>query len=423
MTETAIAVFLLVCGCIFTARLHFFNPNFLFRALLSPFFAPKKRKKNGVSAYSALCTALGGCVGTGNIIGVTACIMTGGAGCVFWIWVCAFLSLATKYTEVYFAALSRDESGRASPLHYIRKFLPPAGKWLGIAWCALLLLSSLFSGGSLQANAISDALTGILPESASLLKARIICGAVIAIVTFIIVIGGIRRVGSIAGLLVPPVCIAYVGVCIACVVVSGADIGGILMKIVSDALSVRSAVFGGGAFVFFRMLRTGVACGVFSNEAGTGTSPLSLCASGDSPRKTAALGMWEIIVDTFIICTSTAFAVLACIPDIAVFSSPAVVMSAVFSGVLGEQGGRIFLAACISLFAYTSILSRSYCGVYCAELLVSKAFSRVYIVIFCITAFAGCLFPLGIIWQLSSTFSMVLAVPNVAALLLIKGTR
>ena len=419
MTEIIIAIFLLCGGIVMTAKLHFFNPNVLLRAALHPFRKDKKQA-GGVSPFAALCTALGGCVGTGNIIGVTACIMSGGAGCVFWIWVCAFFSMATKYAEVYFAACVADENGRSSPLHYITKFLKKGGKWLGLTWCILLILSSLFSGASVQANAISDAIVGVLPENAPLRSARIFCGIALAVITFVIIMGGFRRVSTISSALLPPACIAYVAVCALCVMRSGANVGLILKSIVFDAFSVKKAVLGGGAFAFLRSMRIGISCGIFSNEAGMGTSPLALCETDADARKKAGLGLWEIFIDTFVVCTSTAFLVLSCVGDLNAFSSPTAAVTQAVSVVLGERVGAIFLAVCMMLFAYTSIIGRSYYGTYGCELLFGKKkFALLYKVIFCIMVFGGCLFPLGVIWDLAATFNMVLAVPNVCALLMI----
>lgn len=403
-----------------TCRLHFFNPNVLLRAALHPFRRTREKETgNGSSAFTALCTALGGCVGTGNIIGVTACIMTGGAGCVFWIWVCAFFSMATKYAEIYLAAGSADSSGRTSPMHYMIKYLKKGGRYLGIVWCILLVLSSIFSGASVQANAISDAIVRILPPTAPLRSARLICGAALAVLTFIIVSGGFRRVSAMSSALLPPAAIAYTVVCIICIARSETDLGQILGKITADAFSLKNALAGSGAYALLRSVRCGISCGIFSNEAGMGTSPLALCETAADVRKKAGLGLWEIFIDTFVICTATAFLVLSCVDDLCAFSSPTAVVAQALSTVLGDMSG-LFLAACMMLFAYTSVLGREYYGAYgCRLLFGEKKLIWLYRCFFCINVFCGCLFPLGVIWDMAATFNMVLAVPNVTALLLI----
>ena len=424
MSETAISIFLLISGVILTCRQHFYNPKLFLYCLLFP-FRKRKRRKGGVSAFSGLCTALGGCVGTGNIIGVTTCIMYGGAGSVFWIWVCSFFSIATKYTEVYLSSKATDENGKCNPLNYIDKYIGKKGLLLGIIWCVMCFLSSMFSGAAVQANAISEVTAGFFPENVGYIRLRFFCGIVLCLITYIVLCGGYKRVTAASTMLVPPACILYVGMCICCIVISGRNIPDVIVHIIKSAFNMKSAAYGGAAFAFFRCMRLGVSRGIFSNEAGMGTSPLALSGTNGDARSRAGMSIWEVIIDTFVICTVTALVVLCCVPNCAVFSSPVDVVVKAFSCAIGEKGARAFLSICIILFAYTSVLGWSYYGAYCGELLFGKGRVKTVIirVLFCLMLIVGCLFQLGVIWDIAATLNMVLAVPNVFAMLIITKNK
>ncbi|MBQ9950262.1 MAG: sodium:alanine symporter family protein [Clostridia bacterium] len=424
MVEVIISVTLLLCGIILTARLGFFSPQRLVRTLLAPFSGTHKSTRSGISPFSGLCTALGGCVGTGNIIGVTACITLGGVGSIFWIWLCSFFSLATKYSEVYLATRVSKESGSGSPMHYISKYLGKKFMPLAYLWCLLCLLSAVFTGSSVQSNAISEAVISLCPQNAPFTRIRFICGILLAIAIFIILSGGLKRISGFASALVPVMCVIYTGACVVCIILSGQNVLTITKNIVTEALTPKAAVSGSITAIFLRALRLGVSRGIFSNEAGMGTSPLALSSTSSSdPHVQGAMGMWEIVVDTFIICTATAYLVICCVPDEILYDaslSPVYMVQYAFSVFFGSHISSVALSVCIILFAFTSILGWSYYGSVCAELLSKKnLMQRIYSFAFCIMAAAGCLFPLGLVWDVASTFNMILALPNVYALLTI----
>ena len=424
MSETAISIFLLISGVILTCRQHFYNPNVFLHCLICA-FRKRKGSAGDVSAFSGLCTALGGCVGTGNIIGVTTCIMNGGPGSVFWIWVCAFFSIATKYTEVLLSAKAKDENGKGNPLFYIVKYIGKSGLPLGVIWCVMCFSCSVFSGAAVQANAISEVTAGFFPENVGYLSLRIICGIILCVITFFVLSGGYKRVTAVSSMLVPPACLLYVCMCICCIVVSGRNIPDVIVHIIKSAFNMKSAAYGGTAFAFFRCMRLGISLGIFSNEAGMGTSPLALSGTDTDARSRAGMSMWEVIIDTFVICTVTALSVLCCVPDYAVFSSPVDVVVKAFSCFIGERAGRSFLSICIILFAYTSVLGWSYYGAYCGELLFGTGRAKTVIirVLFCLMLIVGCLFQLGVIWDIAATLNMLLAVPNVFAMLIITKNK
>lgn len=427
MIETVIAVILLLCSLIFTVKFGFYSPSKLFRTLSSPFFRRKSTDKNGVSPFSGLCTALGGCIGTGNIIGVTSCIMIGGIGSIFWVWVCAFLSLSTKYAEVCLSVAAKDHEG-GSPMKYIRSFLGKRYVPLGVTWCILCLLSAVLTGSTVQSNSISEAVINLLPENSPFTKVRLICGIAIALLAFFILMGGLKRVSNYATAVVPFMCVIYLALCIVCIFASGKSVIAILGSIVKEAFNPSAVVSGGTAFTVLRAMRLGVSIGIFSNEAGMGTSTLAHSSTvSNDPKSQGALGMWEVIIDTFVVCTATALLVIACVPENMLYDtqlSPLYLVSFSLSSVFGDSVSTVLLSACTILFAFTSILGWSYYGNVCCEYLFPnhrKLSGLIYKLLFCIMLISGCLFPLGIVWNFSSTFNMILALPNVFALLLIFG--
>lgn len=422
MTEFFIALFLLAGGFVLTGRMHFFNPNTLIKEMLLPF--KRSRKKNGVSPFAALCTALGGCVGTGNIIGVATCIASGGAGSVFWIWVCAFFSLGTKYTEIFLSSQAADSDGRGSPLHYMSQHLGKAGTILGVFWCILCVVTSLISGGAVQANACAEAAVAIMPRGTSLTLVRLVCGILLFVSTLFITAGGLKRVSDVSKVIVPLLCAAYVAVCVICIFMSGNGLSAVLKRIFTEAFSPRAAASGSVFFGIMRTMRLGVSRGIFSNEAGMGTSPLALSSGRESARERAAMGIWEVIIDTFVICSATALLILCCVPNFSPKMSPVTAISGAFSVLFGKSGAKLFLSVCIFFFAYTSILGWEFYGNTCVGMVTEmKAIGRLFSIVFCIMLIWGCLFPLDVLWNIGSTANMVLALPNTVALLMVTGHR
>ena len=428
MIETVVAIILLLCGLVFTVKLKFWKPSVVMRTMATPFLCRADRKNVGISPFRGLCTALGGCIGTGNIIGVTACIALGGLGSIFWIWFCAFLSLGTKYTEVYLsvAASEKSKTEGGGPMQYITYFLGKAYAPIAVLWSILCLLSAVCTGSTVQANAISEAIVTLLPSESNFIKARLICGAILFIITFIILTGGLKRISSFAGALVPMMCVLYLAACIFCIVVSGKDVLNIISSIVSEAFRPSAFVSGGVTYTILRAMRLGVSRGIFSNEAGMGTSTLALSStSSKDPHAQGAMGMIEIVIDTFLTCTATAFLVIACVPEKILYNaelSPVYIVKYAFSTALGDSFGAIFLSVCIILFAFTSILGWSFYGLACSDYLFKskkRIFRRIYYVVFCLMLIGGCLFPLGLIWDFAATFNMVLALPNVFALIMV----
>ena len=271
----------------------------------------KSDKDHGsnLSPFQAVTTALAGTVGTGNIAGVTGAIFIGGPGAVFWMWVSAFFGMCTKYSEIALAVKFRtkDENGvhKGGPMYYIENGLGKNWKWLACIFAVLGGLASFGIGNIAQSSEIAGAMNGLLGLD------PLVTGVILAVIVAIVVLGGVKRIGQVTSLMVPFMAIFYIlaGVILICMRIT--EVPAALSLIVTSAFSFESV--GGGIFGYAIMLamRQGFARGVFSNEAGLGSAPIAHAASStDEPAEQAIWGVFEVFIDTIIICTITSMAVL-----------------------------------------------------------------------------------------------------------------
>ena len=301
-------------GVYLTCRVNWLQVTHFGRILkntVGTLFKSSSKKDHGanISPFEAVTTALAGTVGTGNIAGVTGAIFTGGAGAVFWMWVAAFFGMVTKYAEIVLAMKFRvkDERGtyHGGPMYYIENGIGKNWKWLAIVFCLLGGFASFGIGNIAQSSEISGALKDLfhLPPIAS--------GILIAIVVGLVTLGGIKRIGKVTSLLVPFMSIFYILAGIVLILMRISDIPSVFGQIFKGAFSLKSV--GGGLFGYTIMMamKQGFARGVFSNEAGLGSAPIAHAASStEEPCEQAIWGVFEVFIDTIVICSITAFAVL-----------------------------------------------------------------------------------------------------------------
>lgn len=408
-------------GCIQATKF-----GYIMRNTVGTLFKKKgdgKDSKN-LTPFQAVTTALAGTVGTGNIAGVTGAIFVGGPGAVFWMWFSAFFGMFTKFAEILLAMHYRqtDAEGRhyGGPMYYIEKGLNM--KWLAIIFALLGGLACFGIGNIAQANEIAGAvhdLTGVSP---------IITGIVLAVITAVVVIGGVKRIGQVTSYLVPIMAIFYI---VAGVVVIVINIGGIphvFSLIFKEAFSLKS--IGGGIFGYTIMMamRQGFARGVFSNEAGLGSAPIAHAASSaKEPGDQAMWGVFEVFVDTIIICTITAFAVLLSgiyTQDIGSFASKGAAAATAFNMLLpGTIGGKIIQIGLL-MFALSTILGWSYYGERCWAYITNnnKVVDLIFKIVFVVVIIFGSAGSGTLMWDISDTLNGMMAIPNLIALLLLSGT-
>ena len=271
----------------------------------------KKNRDNGqnLSPFQAVTTALAGTVGTGNIAGVTGAIFVGGPGAVFWMWISAFFGMCTKYAEIVLAMKYRvtDEKGvhKGGPMYYIENGLGKNWKWLAVIFAILGGLASFGIGNIAQSSEIAGAMNSLFGI------APLVAGIVLAVVVAIVVLGGVKRIGQVTSYLVPFMSVFYILAGIIVIVLRITDIPGVLKAVFTEAFSLKAvegAIFG---VAIMKAMQNGFARGVFSNEAGLGSAPIAHAASSsDEPCEQAIWGVFEVFIDTIIICTITALAVI-----------------------------------------------------------------------------------------------------------------
>ena len=392
-------------------------------------FKKQDSKDHGanISPFQAVTTALAGTVGTGNIAGVTGAIFTGGAGAVFWMWVAAFFGMITKYAEILLAMKYRikDENGvyHGGPMYYIENGIGKNWKWLAVIFCLLGGFASFGIGNIAQSSEISGALTDLfkLPPLAS--------GILIAVVVALVTLGGIKRIGKVTSLLVPFMSVFYIVAGIILILMRITHIPAVFGQIFAGAFSFKSV--GGGLFGYTIMMamKQGFARGVFSNEAGLGSAPIAHAASStEEPCEQAIWGVFEVFIDTIVICSITAFAVLLSgILDaeggLSAYASKGAAAAAAFNTILpGTLGGKI-IELSLLFFALSTILSWAYYGENCWGYLTknNKSFILIYKIIFALVCIVGAMGSGTLMWDIADTLNGLMAIPNLIALLMLSG--
>ena len=367
-----------------------------------------------VTPFAALMTALAATVGVGNIAGVATAIALGGPGAVFWMWVTALVGMATKYAEVVLAVhfRERDENGRfvGGPMYAIKNGLGPRWAWLGAAFAVFGGLAGFGIGNMVQANTIAAAL-----ENSFALDSGIVA-TVLLVVTAAVILGGIQRIAAVAKRLVPFMIVAYVGGAIAVLIVHAAHVPAAFVLIVDSAFTPTAATGGFAGAAVMAGIRFGVARGIFSNEAGLGTAGIAQAAGqSSSPVRSGLVGMMGTFLDTIVVCSMTALAIVAS----GVWTTGetgAVLTQLAFESALPGVGGSM-VAVAVTIFAVTTIFGWAYYGERCWQFLLGVRAIVPYRVLWCIAVFVGAVTHLDLAWQVADTLNALMAVPNLVSLL------
>ena len=404
-----------------------------------------KREKAGdgeVTPFQAMSTALAATVGTGNIAGVTGAIIIGGPGAVFWMWMSAFFGMVTKYAEVVLAVHYRERNEKGDwvggPMYYIKNGLGENWKWLGAVFSVFACLAAFGIGNMTQVNTIATSLHSAISSfgvntSASvhflgqdLLVFNIVVGVLIAIVVALVLLGGVKRIGAVTEMMVPFMAVVYILTSIVVVACNLDAVGPIFASIFRGAFTPDAAVGGAFGITMMTAIQKGVGRGVFSNEAGLGSAPMAHAATSETnPVKQGMYGIFEVFVDTIVICTLTALVLMCGIysgVDVTWGTSGGVeLISASLSTVLGAKLGSTILAVSIMLFAFSTVLSWSLYGSRCFEFLFGAKLLPVYQIIFILVCPFGASMKLDVVWNIADTLNGFMAVPNLVALLGLSG--
>ena len=376
----------------------------------------------GNSQYKALCTALAATVGTGNIIGVAGAIVIGGPGAVFWMWVCAWLGMATKFAEATLAVRYRKKNKAGEyvggPMYMIRNGLGRKWNWLAVCYCMFGLLASFGVGNAAQVNAFISGfnilLSGVGIAESSLGNG--IIGAAVALTLVAVLLGGAKRIGSIAQRLIPIAAIGYILLCVIALCINCERIPNAFKLILTGAFSPRAATGGllGSAFC---ALRVGASRGTFTNEAGMGTASIAHAnADVDHPAEQGLMGIMEVFFDTVCICTLTALVILSSDLEIPYgFAADGKLTIDSFVGSLGNWTA-IPLAIAISCFGIATVFGWSLYGGRCAQYLFGDGCWRWYVIAQAAVAIISAMTNTEIVWTVSEILNGLMAVPNLIAL-------
>ena len=396
----------------------------LFRKTPAGISTDKSRDESGgeITPFQALTSALSATVGTGNIAGVATAIASGGPGAIFWMWVTALVGMATKYATAVLAVRFRTISpaGRISggPMVYIEKGL--GLPWLGKLFAFFTIVASFGIGNMVQANSAArplQDLLGIAPE---------ITGPGMALLAGLVMIGGIRRIGKVAEKLVPVMAIFYVLGALFAIFLHADRIPAVFSMIFQGAFQGRAAIGGFAGVAVQEAIRYGVARGVFSNEAGLGSAPIAhAAAKTNSPVSQGLIASLGPLIDTLIICSMTAFVILASnqwiTPGLDGTLPTGATLSALsFDDLLPGPGG-IIVQAGIILFAFSTILGWSYYGDRSVEYLFGEKAVRVYHMIWIVLIPVGALLKLEVVWSISDIANGLMALPNLVAVIGLAG--
>lgn len=386
-------VFLLMAtGIIFTFKLGFIQ--FSMPKIL---FSNKKSDNSGLSQLKTVCMSLGTTMGTGNIIGTSSALVAGGAGSVFWLWVSAFLGMAIVYAENVLSMKYSDNSVKGT-MAYLEKGL--GCKPLAKVFAFFCVLASFGMGGMVQVNTFAVSLYDTCKINS------IIIFVVIAVVIFAITSGGAERIGTSAQYLLPVASVFYIIICIIVMFIFRDNIPDVFAKIFTEAFNFKSA--SGGIFGY--AVSVGIRRGIFSNEAGLGSSPILHSSAGESsPQKQGMWSMFEVFFDTIICCTLTAVTLLCSTKTFSVTES--------FSAVLGKYN-MPFITAELGIFALCTIIGWYYCGEISFRYLTGME-NILFCIIYTLVSASGAIFSAPTVWTVSDIFNGLMAFPNLIGILLL----
>lgn len=407
-------------GVLFTVKCGFFQirrfPHILRKTIFSS-RGNQSKENDGISQFQALTTALAATMGTGNIVAVATAITLGGAGSIFWMWVSAILGMMTGFAEnvlgMYYRKKDKDGTWSGGPMPYIEKAFKTA---LPAKLFALFCIGASFGMGNMsQSNSIAAALTS------SLSVPPIVTGLIVGILLMLVIVGGINRIGKVTEKLIPIMSVAYmIGVGI--IIAFNADkIPSVFRKIISDAFSFRAVGGGVGGTVIYNGIKYGIRRGVFSNEAGLGSSVIVHCAA--NAREPVTQGMWaifEVFFDTIIICTLTAFTILLTGVADCGAQGAALVIEA-FKTCFGGYGVH-FISISITFFGFATLVGWSFYGESCTKYIFGDKGAKHYKYIYVAVAVIGAVTSLDSVWGISDTFNALMALPNLIAILLLSST-
>ncbi|MEP0189822.1 MAG: amino acid carrier protein [Erythrobacter sp.] len=445
------AIILLGGGLFMMFRLRFYPIRKLGVAFAGLFKGRKGTGDGEISPFAALSTALSGQVGTGNLAGVASAIALGGPGAIFWMWITALIGMSLAFAEGSLAIRFREKTSegayRGGPMTYITMGLGPKWGWLAIVFCIMLLFSALVTGNAIQANAVADGLKGLFGIT------EVVGGIIVAIAVFVVIVGGIKSIGSVAEKVIPFMAGLYIVLALLVLAMNFSLIPATFTSIFYHAFNPSAAAGGFAGALMILAIRAGVARGLFSNEAGQGSTPIAhAVAQTNDPQQQGRMAMLGTFIDTIVVCTMTALVILtvqgsfvvggdANSTEVVAYSwQTAMEPFAMTAGSFGtalpfEVGGipigTLLVSIVLILFVFTTLLTWSYYGERAITFLYSrlpgttergeKTLHLVWRITWCLVIVAGASQASDFVWRLGDIANAFMTLPNLLALLLLSG--
>ncbi len=395
----------------------------LFPAAMRSFFSCfRKGSDEKESSFQALCTALAATVGTGNIAGVAGAIAIGGPGSIFWMWVCAFLGMITKYAEatlsVYYRRREDEKDVLGGPMYMIESGMGRKWRPLAVTYCLFGVVAAFGMGNATQINAVVDSVASVrsfLGQEQSL-PVNLLVGGSLAAVSAAVLLGGAKRIGTAASLLVPVASAAYLILGTGAILAHADQVPAAFRAILEGAFSPR-AVTGGVVGSMFAALRVGASRGVFTNEAGMGTAAMAHGASQvEHPVEQGLMGIMEVFLDTIVICTMTALVILTSGTPILYGTDEGAALTArAFACTYGDWVS-IPIAVFLCCFAFGTMLGWGLYGLRCAQYLFGSGSWKPFVLMQAVISIASVLLKTGTVWMLAETVNGLMAIPNLICL-------
>ena len=433
LSDYVLILLLVGTGLFFSIRTRFVQLRCFkegWRRFFGSFSLKGGRQESGLSSFQALATAVAAQVGTGNIVGACGAILIGGPGAIFWMWIIAFFGMATIYAEAVLAQETRVKTGdgviHGGPVFYIKKAFPTGfGSFLAGFFAVAIILALGFMGSMVQSNSIGETCSNALGIPSWVI------GAAVTLVAALIFLGGIQRIAAVTEKLVPVMALLFL-------------LGGFVVLLVrirylpeTFAMIFRyafvpNAIIGGSiGYAIKTAISQGVKRGLFSNEAGMGSTPHAhAMANVEKPHDQGVVAMIGLFIDTFVVLTMTALVVISTLyagdgvlaAGAAEGVSKTNMAQLAFSSVMGDGFGALFVALCLLFFAFSTILSWNYFGKINVEYLFGKKAVPVYSVIALVFLFLGSVLSNDLVWELADLFNQLMVIPNVLALVALSAT-
>ena len=427
LSNYVLIILLIGTGLYFTIRTRFVQVRCFgegLKRMFGGFSLHGGKQESGMSSFQALATAIAAQVGTGNIVGACGAILVGGPGAIFWMWVIAFLGMSTNYAEAVLAQKTRsvdsDGTVHGGPVYYIKTaFTGKFGKFLAGFFAVAIILALGFMGCMVQSNSIAETCS-----NAFAIPSWVI-GIIIVVVAGFIFLGGVSRLAAVTEKLVPLMAIVYLVGGIIVLVINGPAVGEAFALIFQFAFNPEASI-GGVTFGLIAALSQGAKRGLFSNEAGMGSTPHAhALANVNNPHEQGVVAIIAVFIDTFVVVSITALVTITVL-----YTGDGAIAQGCFDGIVktnmaqiafgsvfGESGGNIFVAICLLFFAFSTILSWNLFAKINVQYLFGKKAVPVFSVIALVFIFLGSILSNDLVWELADMFNQLMVIPNAIALI------